>query len=147
MDLRQNNYYFSKAARTLCLAVVACTLSACSIYQSSARQAIQKNSGNIVTGFYLQLNTKYECIRANHTPDLWHIDSTPLDEYVESEGIQAKLLQTDDLPVVLVSVKNPIAIEFEGCTLQILDSKLSSQRLQDVVTFGEKLLTTSTSNQ
>lgn len=128
------------------MAVCACALSACSIYQSSAREAIQKNSGNIVTGFMLELNTKYECIRANHKPTLWDNASTSLNEYIESGLVEAQLTQTEELPIVLISLKSPAIAEFEGCSLEILDSKLSSQRLNDVVAFGEKLLTTSTAN-
>lgn len=146
MDLEQNNFYFSKRAKILFLAFCISALSACTIYQSSAREAIQKNSGNIVTGFMLELNTKYECIRANHKPTIWDNASTPLDEYTESGLVAAQLTQTEELPVVLISLKTPAVAEFEGCTLQILDSKLSSQRLHDVVAFGEKLLTTSTAN-
>lgn len=146
MYLEQNNFYFSKKAKILVLAFFTAALSACSIYQSSAREAIQKNSGNIVTGFMLELNTKYECVRSNHKPTIWDNASTPLDEYIESALVEAQLTQTEELPVVLMSLKNPNAADFEGCTLHILDSKLSSQRLHDVVAFGEKLLTTSTAN-
>lgn len=146
MYLEQNNFYFSTKAKIIFLAFCASALSACSIYQSSAREAIQKNTGNIVTGFMLELNTKYECVRATHTPSIWDNASTPLDEYIESGLVEAQLTQTEELPVVLISLKSPVAAEFEGCTLQILDSKLTSQRLHDVVAFGEKLLTTSTAH-
>lgn len=142
MGSNQNKFYFSDSAKIFILAFCALSASACSIYQSSGREILEKDTGKIVTtsGFQLDLSAKYECFEAVHTPDIWNGVSTPLDEYSQSDMIDARLTQTEELPVVLISLRHETEAHFQGCTLQILDSKLSSQRLQDVVAFGEKIL-------
>src|SRR5437868_5177193 len=107
MDLRQNNFYFSQKAKNFLLAFFVMNLSACSIYQSSGREILEKDTGKIVTtsGLMLDLSAKYECFEAVHTPDLWNEVSTPLEEYSQSEQIEARLTQTQDLPVVLISLR------------------------------------------
>ncbi len=112
----------------------------CSIYESDGHKAIEKNSGGIVTvtGFNLELSARYECLRMVALPTSWqtHVDS--LAEFTSVIGIQAALDNKKEIPTVLVYTTETRT--FEGCSIELLDSKSSTQRLKDIVEFGENLL-------
>jgi hypothetical protein len=118
-------------------------LTACSLYQSDGRENIEKNSRNIVTGAGVSLDFKirYECASLMALPVDWQTNVTALDEFSTLEGSKAVLLNGYETPTVVVY--HWVERHVEGCNLSVLDSKLSTQNLSDVVGFGETLLTQS----
>jgi hypothetical protein len=122
------------------LFVAAAVLTACSLYQSGGREAIEKDSGGLVTqpGFNLKLNTHYECSTLMALPLSWQQNVTSLNEYTSLEGTKAILLAGSETPEVIVY--GWVDRHVDACSLTVEDSKLSSQNLHDIVGFGEDLL-------
>lgn len=116
----------------------------CSLYKSDGREAIEKNSANIVTGsgVNLHLNVRYQCELMMAIPADWQAARTPLDEFAALEDSKAILLTGAETPVVVVYTW--IDRHVEACSLAILDAKLSSHHLREVVGYGESLLVKST---
>lgn len=113
--------------------------SGCSVHQSDGSKALEKNTGNVVVaGFHLNLAVKYECQKMMALPLSWQEQVTDLNEFVSEPPIQARLDNKKELPTVLVYSTHERS--FEGCVLEVLDSKFSSQKLNEVVSFGEELL-------
>ena len=125
-------------SRILLLFSAAASIASCSVYQSDGSKALEKNSGQIVIGFNLELSVKYECVRLMAMPSSWKTQVISLKEFSTVDFITASLDNTREFPTVLVSTSADQT--FEGCALEILDSKSSSQRLKDVVEYGEDLL-------
>lgn len=70
-------------------------------------------------------------------PVAWQKDVTSLNEYSKLEGSRAVLLASETPTVIVYAWVDRYV---ESCQLAILDAKLSSQKLRDVVEFGESLL-------
>lgn len=115
-------------------------LTGCSLYESDGHKAIEKNSGGIVTvtGFNLELAARYECMKMVALPTSWQTNVVSLSEFSKIEAMEAALDNTKEVPTVLVYTTETRS--FEGCSIELLDSKTSTQRLKDIVEFGENLL-------
>lgn len=71
-------------------------------------------------------------------PTEWQSPAQSLNEFVTVEGVQAILLTETEAPKVIVYRWTDR--HAEACQLTVLDAKLSSQNLSDIVIFGESLL-------
>ena len=112
----------------------------CSIYQSDGHKALEKNSGSIVTftGVNFELNARYECMKMVALPTSWQTDVDSLSEFSTLDNIEAVLDNKKEMPTILVYTTETRS--FEGCSIELLDSKSSTQRLKDIVGFGENIL-------
>jgi hypothetical protein len=122
------------------LILTAAVLTACSLYQSDGREAIEKNTGGFVTGSGVSFipKTHYECLTLMAVPTDWQDSTTSLDEYITLPGAKAILLDENTSPQVVVYTWTERHVE--ACQLTIIDAKLSSQNLNDIVAFGESLI-------
>ena len=73
-------------------------LTACTIYQSDGREAIEDNKADIVImqGFDAALNVEFQCIRSLSEPEQTKGPAQVIDHENESDGYSAYLVTTDD---------------------------------------------------
>ena len=74
------------------------SLSACSLYQSDGREAIQDNKSEIVvsTGFDIKSNTVYQCLRSIAEPEETKGPVEVIDHEAEADGYSAYLVSSEE---------------------------------------------------
>jgi hypothetical protein len=108
--------------------------SACTLYQSDGRQAIEKNKANIVGayGFDTVSKTHYECYLSAEAPSILHAQNEVLDTEFEKDGFSSLETHGPDRRIIVYKFEEA-RTHHHYCILKVLEpaaeSKASAIRL------------------